>query len=291
VSHDNHKKEGDSQPAAPVSNPSFKRYAANGSIMDLKPHLEFAHEFVHRNRSLILELWEQADLETELKEDRSPVTKIDRKIELDFRVAVEQRFPKHSVLGEEFGLTGNEVEFTWVIDPIDGTQSLVNRVPTFGTFLALLHEGEPVLGIIDIPVLDRSVYGAVGLGVTDERGRTIEFQENIPFGPNDIVALGTSGSFARSGQQAVQAVLQQAFPTSRAYYDCFGHYLVATTGIAGLVEMNVPIWDVVATEALVKAAGGRVHVVRKNDDALSLRSSLCGRKEVVEEIERVLKTA
>lgn len=53
--------------------------------------------------------------------------------------------------------------------------------------------------------------------------------------------------------------------------------------------MNVPIWDVVATEALVKAAGGKVDVVRKNDDLLSLRSSLCGRKEVVEEIERVLR--
>jgi myo-inositol-1(or 4)-monophosphatase len=202
---------------------------------------------------------------------------------------VEKRFPKHSVLGEEFGLTGNELEFTWVIDPIDGTQSLVNGVPTFGTFLALLHEGEPVLGIIDIPVLDRSVSGAMGLGVADERGRTIDFRANAPFGPNDIVALGTSGSFARNGQQPVQAKLQQAFPTCRAYYDCFGHYLVATSGIAGLVEMNVPIWDVVATEALVKAAGGKVQVVQTNEDLLSLRSSLCGRREVVEEIERVLK--
>jgi fructose-1,6-bisphosphatase/inositol monophosphatase family enzyme len=259
--------------------------------MDLKDHLQFARDFVQRNRGFILDLWEQSNLETELKQDRSPVTKIDRKIELDFRAAVEKRFPTHSVLGEEFGLTGNQPEYTWVIDPIDGTQSLVNGVPTFGTFLALLHDSQPVLGIIDIPVLNRSVSGALGIGVTDERGRKIEFQPNVPFGPNDIVALGTSGTFARNGQQAVQARLQQAFPTCRAYYDCFGHYLVAISGIAGLVEMNVPIWDVVATEALVTAAGGVVTVLHTNEDLLSLRSAVIGRKEVVEEIERVVAAA
>ena len=52
--------------------------------------------------------------------------------------------------------------------------------------------------------------------------------------------------------------------------------------------MNVPIWDVVATEALVKAAGGEVHVIKGNNDLFSHRSSVCGRKEVVEEIQRVL---
>jgi fructose-1,6-bisphosphatase/inositol monophosphatase family enzyme len=259
--------------------------------MDLTTHLAFARDFVSGNRRFILELWEQANLDTELKEDRSPVTKIDRNIELDFRAAVEKRFPKHSVLGEEFGLTGHEREFTWVIDPIDGTQSLINGVPTFGTFLALLHEGKPVIGIIDVPVLNRSVSGAVGVGVSDERGRSILFRAHVPFGPNDIVAIGTSGSFARNGQQAVQAKLQEAFPTCRAYFDCFGHYLVATSGITGLVEMNVPIWDVVATEALVTAAGGTVNVLQGDQDLFSLRSSLCGRKEVVEEIKRVLQTA
>ena len=256
--------------------------------MDLKPHLEFARSFVSDMRATVLELWEGNDLQMELKRDKSPVTRVDRTIELDFRDAVERRFPKHAVLGEEFGLTDAQSEFTWVIDPIDGTQSLINGVPTFGTFLALLHEGDPVLGIIDVPVLGRSVSGAIGLGVLDERGRTIAFQQDVPCNSNDIVAIGTSGSFARGGQQPVQAKLQQAFPTCRAYFDCFGHYLVATTGIAGLVEMNIPIWDIVATEAITKAAGGTVHVLRHNEDLLSLRSSLCGRKEVVEELERII---
>lgn len=123
----------------------------------------------------------------------------------------------------------------------------------------------------------------------DERGRSIRFSEDRKFGPNDIVALGTPGSFAKGGQEAVQARLQREFPTCRAYYDCFGHYLLGIAAISGLVEMNVPVWDVVATEALVKAAGGQVLVLRHNEDLFSLRSSVSGHKNVVQEIEKLLR--
>lgn len=256
--------------------------------MNLNHHLEFAQSFVHKSRKLVLELW-QDDLEMELKHDSSPVTKLDRAIELKFRDEAAHHFPSHAVLGEEFGLSGSNTEFIWVIDPIDGTQSLVNRVPTFGTFLALLHHGEPVLGIVDIPVLDLSVAGAVGEGAVDGKGNRIDLSSARAYTSNDIVALGTPGSFARNNQQSMQATLQSAFPTCRAYYDCFGHYLLGTGGVGALVEMNVPIWDVVATEAIVRSAGGEVFVVNENKhDPFAYRSSISGRKEVVDEVRRVL---
>lgn len=256
--------------------------------MNLRSHLDFAQTFVSESRKLVLELW-QDDLEMELKGDSSPVTKLDRAIELKFRAEAERYFPKHAVLGEEFGLSGSEQEFLWVIDPIDGTQSLVNRVPTFGTFLALLHHGEPVLGIVDIPVLALSVAGAVGEGTVDEKGHRIDLSSTRPYTANDIVALGTPGSFARNGEQPVQAKLQSSFPTCRAYYDCFGHYLLGTGGVGALVEMNVPLWDVVAIEAIVRAAGGEVVVLRNNkQDLFSYRSSISGRKGVVDEVQRIL---
>jgi len=256
--------------------------------MDLQPYLQFAQSFTQRSRQLVLELWHRRNLEIELKEDRSPVTNLDRAIELEFRETLSAHFPDHGVLGEEFGLSGSQSEFMWVIDPIDGTQSLINEVPTFGMFLSLLFNSEAVLGVIDIPVLNYSVSGARGLGVTDERGKRVKF-DSTPFGPNDIVALGTSGSFAKGGQQELQSRLQREFPTCRAYYDCFGHYLAATGRAGGLVEFNVPLWDVVATEALISAAGGEVFIVKNSSDPLSLRSSISGRREVVEEIRKVLE--
>lgn len=252
--------------------------------MSYKEFLHFAQNFRAKNREMILKLWQDPDLETELKEDKTPVTKLDKQIEMEFRVEVKKAFPNHGVLGEEFGLDAGAGEFTWVIDPIDGTQSLVNRVPTFGTFIALLHSGDPVLGVIDIPVLDRFAEGAVGLGVRNETGKEILLSAPAPFSPNDIIAIGTTGSFIRGGDQASQIKLQNEFQTTRAYYDSFGHYLVACGGVAGLVEMNVPAWDVVAVEALVKAAAGTVWNVKKDQNLLGLRSAVAGRKEVVEKI-------
>lgn len=261
----------------------------HASQLPLFSFLEFARSFVAESRNLVFDLWQGGDLEVELKEDRSPVTALDRQIELYFREKVGKLFPRHDVLGEEFGLTTNGSDFTWVIDPIDGTQSLVNRVPTFGTFLALLHEGVPVLGLIDIPVLNRTVSGAMDIGVFDESGREIRFQEALPWSENDIIALGSSGTFQRGGCEQYQHRLLQAFPTARAYYDCFGHYLLATAAVQGLVEIAVPFWDVVATEALVRAAGGEVLLLEEPKDLFGYRSALLGRKEVVQKLRSYLE--
>jgi fructose-1,6-bisphosphatase/inositol monophosphatase family enzyme len=255
-------------------------------MVALASHLDFARQFVASSREF--KLYKDPDLKVELKGDTTPVTELDRQIELLFRDEVRSRFRRHSVFGEEFGLTGDDSEFTWVIDPIDGTQSLINGVPTFGTFLALLHCGEPVLGVIDVPVLQFSVSGALGLGVLDERARRIEYPCGVGFSASDIIAMGTTRSFDRLGDSDLQTRLMRAFPISRAYYDCFGHYLLATGGLAGLIEANVPLWDIVATEAIVKAAGGQVAVLRRNESLDGMRSVVLGRREVVDEIMRVV---
>lgn len=259
------------------------------ALMDYRPFLKFASAFITRSRALTLELWEADELDMELKKDSTPVTQLDREIEVLFREEVQSHYPSHGVLGEEYGLSGGEGEFVWVIDPIDGTQSLVNRVPTFGTFLALMHRGEAVLGMIDIPVLGRHVAGALGAGVTDERGRAIDLSGAGPLTPTDIVAVGTTACFRMNGDTALQERVLAAFPLSRSYYDCFGHYLVALGGVAGILEMNVPSWDVVATEALVRAAGGAVHHLSKDPSLTGRRSTILGRAAVVNAIRDVIE--
>jgi myo-inositol-1(or 4)-monophosphatase len=249
-----------------------------------KSQLEFAGTILDETRALVLSLWEDPELQLELKGDQSPVTKVDREAEQLFRRGVSQRFPDHGVLGEEFGLEGGGRRYVWVIDPIDGTQSLVNGIPTFGTFLALLENGKPVLGAIDLPVLNRRVSGAIGLGVRDESGKEIRLDSAERLRSTDVVALGTFGSFARGGNEELFQKIQIALPIARSYYDCFGHYLVATGKIAALFEFNLHPWDIVATEALVEAAGGRVHRVGSAMDITSLRSAVLGRAGAVESV-------
>ena len=100
------------------------------------------------------------------KADLSPVTAADRAAEETMRALIEARFPKHGILGEEFGRVREDAELVWVLDPIDGTKSFISGVPLFGTLIALTRAGRPILGIIDQPVLRERWVGAAGRPTT-----------------------------------------------------------------------------------------------------------------------------
>src|ERR1700687_5716219 len=100
------------------------------------------------------------------KPDLSPVTAADRAAEAAMRRLIRARFPTHGIIGEEFGREREEAEFTWVLDPIDGTKSFISGVPLFGTLIALAHQGHPILGIIDQPISRERWIGVAGRATT-----------------------------------------------------------------------------------------------------------------------------
>src|ERR1700745_644124 len=103
----------------------------------------------------------RAPLAVENKVDGTPVTIADRDIETHMRRMIRAAFPGHAVRGEEFAAEGSG-EFTWVLDPIDGTKSFVSGYPVFGSLIALLQGGSAVLGVIEAPVLGERWIGADG---------------------------------------------------------------------------------------------------------------------------------
>jgi inositol-phosphate phosphatase/L-galactose 1-phosphate phosphatase/histidinol-phosphatase len=100
------------------------------------------------------------------KADQSPVTIADREAETAMRTLLDNRVPQHGVFGEEHGAVRTDAEFVWVLDPIDGTKAFITGLPIFGTLIALLHRGVPVLGIIDQPISKERWVGVVGQGST-----------------------------------------------------------------------------------------------------------------------------
>ncbi|MGH8131706.1 MAG: inositol monophosphatase family protein, partial [Steroidobacteraceae bacterium] len=100
-------------------------------------------------------------LAVELKGDGSPVTVADRDIETQMRRMIRSAFPGHAIRGEEFAAEGSG-EFTWVLDPIDGTKSFVTGFPLFGSLIALMQSGRPVLGLIEAPALAERWVGCEG---------------------------------------------------------------------------------------------------------------------------------
>ena len=102
----------------------------------------------------------RARISAELKSDASPVTVADRSAEQAMRAVLSERYPGFGVLGEEFGHDRPEARMCWVLDPIDGTRAFITGRPMFGTLVALLEDGRPILGVIDQPVTGERWVGA-----------------------------------------------------------------------------------------------------------------------------------
>ncbi|KFK92318.1 MULTISPECIES: inositol monophosphatase family protein [unclassified Serratia (in: enterobacteria)] len=133
--------------------------------MELKHFTRVAESIADQTRQLIKQERQRylyGGREFETKDDLSPVTQIDQQVEQLIREQLNQAFPSHGILGEEFGAEAQNEEWVWVIDPIDGTKQFIAGVPVYGTLLALCHHGQPVVGIIDIPALDERWVGITG---------------------------------------------------------------------------------------------------------------------------------
>ncbi len=105
-------------------------------------------------------------LDIDAKPDSSPVTIADKQAEAAMRRVIEDAMPDHGIIGEEMDDRNPGAEYVWVLDPIDGTQSFVTGKPVFGTLIALLRNGTPVLGVMDIPALKERWVGARGRPAT-----------------------------------------------------------------------------------------------------------------------------
>lgn len=104
-------------------------------------------------RSHVLDFF-RGKIDAELKEDTSFVTIADRSVENLLRSAIVEWFPEHGIAGEEFPVYNPDAEFQWVIDPIDGTYRFAASHPQFGSLISLARNRAPILGVIDMPVMD-----------------------------------------------------------------------------------------------------------------------------------------
>ncbi|NNL67184.1 MAG: histidinol phosphatase [Myxococcales bacterium] len=201
-------------------------------------------------------------VETETKPDGSPVTEADRAAEQGIRAVLSDAFPEFAVLGEEFGAQAGAAPAaetsgapTWVIDPIDGTLGFARGLPLAATLIALLVEGEPVLGLIDLPMLDERYVGWQAGGVR-RNGQPVRCSERSD-PKTALVAHGDAFCFDLCGERPAWERMARELPVLRGYTDAFGHAQVLGGGIDAMVDLALAPWDVAATRILVPEAGGR----------------------------------
>jgi myo-inositol-1(or 4)-monophosphatase len=228
--------------------------------VDLEPYRAFMIELAAKSGDVIRPFFGKPGLEVELKADRTPVTVADRAAEELLRRMIGKRFPGHGIVGEEFGSKNADAEFTWVLDPIDGTKAFAAACPLFGTLIALQRRGRPVLGVIHQPVLRQLVLGD---GVTtvlnpDKAGKGGRIVRVRPCGRIEEATLLTSDPFnpAKYRNGAAFDALARRAKLARTWGDCYGYLLVATGWADVMCDPIVNPWDIQALVPIIQGAGG-----------------------------------
>lgn len=221
--------------------------------MELESYRTFLAELARESGDFIRPLFCQPGVAVEIKADASPVTAADRGAEELMRKLIRQRFPAHGIIGEEFGSERPEAEWVWMLDPIDGTKSFITGVPLWGTLIALLHEGQPVLSCIHQPILNQLVIGdgrVTTLNGTPVRCRPTTRIEEATLLTSDPLNPAKFQDGARYDALAQRARLVRTFG------DCYGYLLVATGWADIMCDPIMNPWDIAALIPIVRGAGG-----------------------------------
>ena len=217
--------------------------------------LAFAHELADLAATITLPAF-GGRLAVTLKADRTPVTELDPATERALRERTASAFPDDAFLGEEDGRSGHG-DRVWVVDPIDGTKNFADGVPLWSTLVALVVDGQPVLGIIDVPTLGDRYAARRGAGAT-RNGEPIRVSTTTALDQALLVHSGLE-EWIRDGRLADLARVADRARRTRGLTDAWGHALVAQ-GSADVLVDHDPCgeWDYAAGKIIVEEAGGRM---------------------------------
>ena len=215
--------------------------------------INFVHKLASESAQIIKPYFGTFDLEVELKSDETPVTAADRGAEEVMRHLIRKEFPDHGIIGEEFGDENEAAEFVWVLDPIDGTKSFASGCPLFGTLICLLYEGQPILGAINQPILERLCIG--DNNQTTVNGHPVHVRETDRL--SEAILLTTDIlSVGEYQNKAGFENLLHGTKLFRTWGDCYGYLLLASGGADIMLDPIVNPWDVLPVIPVVRGAGG-----------------------------------
>jgi myo-inositol-1(or 4)-monophosphatase len=225
---------------------------------DLEALEAFARRLANASRAETLRVWRTGSS----VEDKGgegvfdPVTEGDRAAERAMRTLIEQHYPDHGIMGEEYPDRPPRGRYCWSLDPIDGTRSFICGLPTWVTLIALLDGGEPVLGVIDVPRLDE-LY--VGVGDTARLLSATGMTSLNASGCTSLAEarLSTTDPFLLMGSDAEGFErLRTGARTTRYGQDGYAYARLAAGSLDLIVEAGLKPHDYNALIPVVRGAGG-----------------------------------
>lgn len=209
--------------------------------------------------SLTLKGFGDASIRVETKDDLTPVTEVDRAAEEAIRVLLDRHLPDDAIYGEEFGTKGGGPR-QWVIDPVDGTKNYIRGVPVWGTLIALLVEGDPVMGVASAPALGCRWFASredgawKGQGPGDARRLQVSAIDSLS---ESTLSYASLGGWEQAGLLENFLDLQRRMWRTRAFGDFWSYTLVAEGVVEVAAEPDLALYDMAALVPIVEEAGGR----------------------------------
>ena len=189
-----------------------------------------------------------------IKKNDSLVTEADMKSERLIRRAIHRAWPDHCILGEEEGLNSNQSEFTWVIDPLDGTTNFASGLPLFAVSIGLFHKRKPVMGVIYNPN-NKLCYWAMENEPAQCNGNPIQVSKREPITNNTIAGFGSMWEGAKD-RKIPERIIRKA--KGRNLGSCVLHLISVASGQMDFAIMErVKLWDFAAAGFILRQAGGR----------------------------------
>ena len=195
--------------------------------------------------------FEAPGLDVVRKTDGSPVTAADQEAEHLLRDRIAVAHPDDSVIGEEGNDTSGSSGRTWILDPIDGTESFIRGVPLYGNLVALVDEHGPAVGVVNLPALDECIWAGRGGGCFDN-GQPAHVSERTVLSGACVV---TSGIDYWPSITVVNKLVERDV-IIRTWGDAYGYALVATGRADAMVDPVVNQWDVAPVLTILPEAGG-----------------------------------
>ncbi|NQU36170.1 MAG: histidinol phosphatase [Actinobacteria bacterium] len=253
--------------AEPVSTPPAPSSSPPAQSVPYAADLELATGLADRADAISMARFLASDLRVETKPDLTPVTEADRAVEEELRRAIRLARPADIVVGEEFGGiddSGLPAGRVWIIDPIDGTKNYVRGVPVWATLIALIEDGEPVVGLVSAPALGRRWWAAPEQGAwtqTHLRGHAAPPRQIHVSAVADLSDASFSYSDRVGWQHRTETGLDDLISIAwrtRAYSDFYSYMLLAEGAVDVAAEPELSAWDIAALIPIITQAGGTV---------------------------------
>ena len=247
----------------------------------------FALDWIKQIRKPILDVFYSLE-GFDLKANNTEVTAADRNTEAEFRKIVTSKFPTDGIIGEEFSEQNKEGDYTWTIDPIDGTRAFARGVPFFGTMLSFYRNNSILFGVIAYHALGETIYAIKDKGCYWKADYMNDF-EIAQVSPTDKIAeavLCFSGNeyFQKAEQETFISNLQSRVQFWRTWGDCYGYCLLARGKIDIMCDPLLNKWDLVPIKIIVEEAGGLFVDFDGSDTTVDSTNVICANPKLIPQI-------